>query len=156
MNQQQIQDAIASAPNGDRLLERMALGLPSGFPMVEGKMVPWMRWLGIQLAPIIHAAGSGDGDRTSAEAWSAAWAKWTSARDTYHDAPIDIAEEADARLHRTYSDAFNDLMKVPAPTVLEVATKLKTARQRWSDFEMPDEVLDALEADLRRLAEVGR
>jgi hypothetical protein len=66
----------------------------------------------------------------------------------------DYREQADAvtAMCREVSRQFDAVMRIPAPDVGAIATKLELALEEYQDFEMPNEAIAAIARDAKRLA----
>lgn len=65
-----------------------------------------------------------------------------------------IPREYNAQLDRLAvirCDAQDTLALTPSPTLAGVITKIEMSRERWEGFEWPDDWLDAILLDLRRI-----
>lgn len=63
-------------------------------------------------------------------------------------------EQADAAtaMCREVSRQFDAVMRIPAPDMAAVATKLELVLEEYQDFEMPNEAVAAIARDAKRLA----
>lgn len=64
--------------------------------------------------------------------------------------PREINAEIE-RLVALWLDAQDTLALTPSPTLAGVIAKIEIARERWEGFEWPDDWVDAILADLRRI-----
>ena len=53
---------------------------------------------------------------------------------------------------REVSRQFDVVMRIPAPDMMAVATKLELVLEEYQDFEMPNEAIAAIARDAKRLA----
>lgn len=111
------------------------------------------------IAPVLLAAPAAIANDGSFRQAVAKFRQMRAAYDNHpgHDVMAgdpDYREQADGvtAMCREVSRQFDVVMRIPAPDMAAVATKLELVLEEYQDFEMPNEAVAAIARDAKRLA----
>ncbi|RZF64002.1 hypothetical protein EWE75_13580 [Sphingomonas populi] len=104
---------------------------------------------------VVALAGAALANHSHASEWDAALSDYHQKKATAERMGATDEDGVDAAVD-AYCMAMDHLVEnVRAPTFAALTYKIELAKERWTDFPMPEEWLNAFAADIRKLAAIG-